>query len=375
MTSSAGPAEAPVSAGASRLSPPPRAVALAWAALATAIVLIVWAGVLGGALAYSAAGALSVPGLAIGLTGAALGAGIAWYAARGLRLGLSARRRDAGGGDGDRLAARELAAKSRVHSFGAFSTSLALVLLLALVVLLTANDASIIDTFFNLDYMLRSALDVTSAFGLNIVIALGAMAFVLVFGLVLAVVRMIPGDGARPLRALAIAYIDVMRAIPSIIVLYLIGFGLPLAGFPLFSGLPPAWYAIIALTLTYSAYVAEIYRAGIESVHPSQTGAARSLGLSYGRTLRHVVLPQAVRTVIPPLLSAFIALQKDTALVNIIGAVDAFSQAKFFASSNFNLSSVAVVAVLFVLITIPQARLVDWLLARDATRRRTRRTR
>jgi polar amino acid transport system permease protein len=369
VTSPAAPPAASLPVAASRLSPPPRAVGLATAALTTAVLLLVWAGLLGGAVVSSVGGELSVPGLVVGVAGVGLGAGVAWYAARGLQLGFTARRLDA---DGDRLAARELASRSRAHSLGAFSTSLALVLLLALVVLLTANDASIIRTFFDIDHMASSALDITRAFGLNIVIAVGAMAFVLVFGLVLAVVRMIPGDGARALRALAIAYIDVMRAIPSIIVLYLIGFGLPLAGFPLFSGLPPAWYAIIALTVTYSAYVAEIYRAGIEAVHPSQTGAARSLGLSYGRTLRYVVLPQAVRAVIPPLLSAFIALQKDTALVSIIGAVDAFSQAKFFASSNFNLSSVAVVAALFVLITIPQARLVDWLLARGATRRRTR---
>ncbi|WP_423464081.1 amino acid ABC transporter permease [Promicromonospora sp. MS192] len=357
-------------AGTSRLSPPPRAVGLAVAALTTAVLLLVAAGVVGGAVASTEEREPTVAGLAVGVVGVGLGAGIAWYAARGLRLAHSARRQDA---DGDRLTARELAARSRAHSLGAFSTSLTLVLLLAVVVVLTANDASIVRTFFDPDHMAASALDVTRAFGLNLVIAVGAMAFVLVLGLVLAVVRMLPGDGARPLRALAIAYIDVMRAIPSIIVLYLIGFGLPLAGFPLFSGLPPAWYAIIALTLTYSAYVAEIYRAGIEAVHPSQTGAARSLGLSYGRTLRHVVLPQAVRGVVPPLLSAFIALQKDTALVSIIGAVDAFSQAKFFASSNFNLSSVAVVAALFVIITIPQARLVDWLLARDASRRGTRR--
>lgn len=370
MTSPAASREA--AGDVTRLSPPPRAVGLAASALATATLLLVWAGVLGGAVAYSTAGELSVPGAVVGLVGVGTGVAIAWYAARGLRLAFSARKRDA---DGDRLAARELASKSRAHSFGAFSTSFALVLLLALVMLLTANDASIVATFFDVDFMARSALDVASAFQLNIVIALGAMALVLVFGLVLAVVRMLPGDGAKPLRALAIAYIDVMRAIPSIIVLYLIGFGLPLAGIPLFTGLPQAWYAIVALTLTYSAYVAEIYRAGIEAVHPSQIGAARSLGLSYGRTLRHVVLPQAVRAVIPPLLSAFIALQKDTALVSIIGAVDAFSQAKFFASSNFNLSSVAVVAALFVLITIPQARLVDWLLARGATRRHARRTR
>ncbi len=366
MTAALTPREAFATADASRLSPPPRAIGFAAGALTLAAVLVLWAGVLGGAIASSSSQGVSTPGLLVGGGGVAFGLGIAWYAARGLRLAYAAQTQDAAG---DRLGARALAARSRVHSFGAVSTSLALALMLVSVMVLTANDASIINTFFNLDYMVRSAADITRAFGLNIFIAVVSMAFVLVFGLLLAVMRMIPGDGARPLRALAIAYIDVMRAIPSIIVLYLIGFGLPLAGFPFFSGLPQAWYAIIALTLTYSAYVAEIYRAGIEAVHPSQVGAARSLGLSFGRTLRYVVLPQAVRAVVPPLLSAFIALQKDTALVSIIGAVDAFSQAKFFASSNFNLSSVAVVAGLFVLITIPQARLVDWLLARGNSRR------
>ena len=126
----------------------------------------------------------------------------------------------------------------------------------------------------------------------------------------------------------------------------------------------------MALTLTYGAYVSEVYRAGIESVHGSQTAASRSLGLSHAQTLRFVVVPQAVRRIVPPLLNDFISLQKDTALVNVIGAVDAFNQAKIVASNHFNLSSVTTVAVLFVLITIPQARLVDRLMARD--QRRTR---
>lgn len=366
---SASTVEAPATTGASRLSPPPRARALAIVALVVPLVLLVAAGLLGNVAATPIAGELSVTGLMFGLAAVLVAAAIAWYAARGLQWALAAGRRDAAG---DRLEARALAARSRRHSFGALSTSFALLLVLAIGVLLTANEAKIIRTFFNVEFMVRSASDITRAFGLNIFIAVVSMVFVLAFGLVLAVVRMIPGDGAKPLRALAIGYIDVMRAIPSIIVLYLIGFGLPLADIPFFAGLPQSWYAIIALTLTYSAYVAEIYRAGIEAVHPSQVGASRSLGMSYGLTLRHVVLPQAVRAVIPPLLSAFIALQKDTALVSIIGAVDAFSQAKFFASSNFNLSSVAVVAALFVLVTIPQARLVDWLLARGAARRARR---
>lgn len=353
-------------ADTSRLSPPPPATGLAGLSAAVAAVVFVLTALLGGSIARAGEGGPWSPGLLVGALGILSAAGVTWYAVRGLLLARAAQRTDT---DGDRLGARALAARSRAHSFGALSGSFALLLVLGLLVLLTANDSSVITTFFNVEYMALSAADIAGAFTLNVVIAVSAMALVLVFGLVLAVLRMLPGDGARPLRSLAIAYIDVARAIPSIIMIYLIGFGLPLSGFAAFSGLPPAWYAIIALTLTYSAYVAEIYRAGIEAVHPSQSGAARALGLSYGRTLRFVVLPQAVRAVVPPLLSAFIALQKDTALVNIIGAVDAFNQAKFFASSNFNLSSVSVVAVLFVLITIPQARLVDWLLARTASRR------
>ncbi|WP_227000889.1 amino acid ABC transporter permease [Protaetiibacter intestinalis] len=363
--------EAPAVAGASRLSPPPPSRAIAVVALVVPLALLLWAGMLGTVASHPAEDEFSATGLAFGVLASLVAVGIAGYAARGLRFALAAGRQDAAG---ERLEARALASRSRAHSFGALSSSLALALVLAIVMVLTANQAKIITTFFNVDFMVKSAENIVRAFGLNIFIAVISMVFVLAFGLVLAVVRMVPGDGARPLRALAIAYIDGFRAIPSIIVLYLIGFGLPLAGLPFFAGLPQAWYAIIALTLTYSAYVAEIYRAGIEAVHLSQVGASRSLGMSYGLTLRHVVLPQAVRAVIPPLLSAFIALQKDTALVSIIGAVDAFSQAKFFASSNFNLSSVAVVAALFVLITIPQARLVDWLLARGAARR-ARRTR
>jgi polar amino acid transport system permease protein len=153
-------------------------------------------------------------------------------------------------------------------------------------------------------------------------------------------------------------------------VIYLIGFGLPLAHVPVLSQLSPMWAAVLALTLTYGAYVAEVYRAGIDSVHWSQVSAARSLGLSYGKTMRFVVVPQAIRRVIPPLLNDFIGLQKDTALVTVIGTVDAFTQAKIYASNYFNLSSVTVVAVIFVLVTIPQTRLVDRLIERDRRRQR-----
>ena len=146
--------------------------------------------------------------------------------------------------------------------------------------------------------------------------------------------------------------------------LYLVAFGIPIAEIPVLSDLPTAWLIIIGLTVTTSAYVAEVFRAGIESVHWSQTSASKSLGFNTLQTWFYVVVPQAFRRVVPPLLSYFIGLQKDTALVNIIGAIDAFGQAKIYASNDFNLSSVTTVAILFIVITIPQARFVDYLLAR-----------
>lgn len=234
----------------------------------------------------------------------------------------------------------------------------------ALLVLLVSNDASVQRTFLRWDIIGSTFLTVTKAFGMNIFIAVMAEIFVLIFGLALAVARMLPGRAGAPIRWLAITYIDVMRAVPAIIVIYLIGFGLPLAGIPILKDLTPTWFAIIALTLTFSAYTAETYRAGIDSVHASQFSAARSLGFSFGQTMRLVVLPQAVRTVIPPLLTMFIGLQKDTALVNIIGAMDAFNQAKYVSATQYNLSAVTIVAFLFVIVTIPQTRLVDWWLDR-----------
>jgi len=184
------------------------------------------------------------------------------------------------------------------------------------------------------------------------------------------VARLIPGKTAAPIRAIATLYTDIFRGMPAIITIYLIGFGLPLSGLPILKDLSVETYAIIALTLTFGAYVAEVYRAGIESIHWSQVAAARSLGLTYMQTMRYVIVPQAVRRIVPPLLNDFIGLQKDTALVNVIGSIDAFNQAKILSSNYFNLSPVTVVAFLFVVITIPQARFVDRILERE--QRRTR---
>lgn len=354
---------------APRLSPPPKSRVLSTTAVVFAAALMLLMAALGGsAMNGSAAGTTTnVIGWLISTVGVVAAGVVLWIAVRALRHSVRAARETS---TGRLLEARGSAAASVHDSLVTFGIGLAVLIVLTAAVAITVNDGVIQKTFLRWDLIAESAKDVTAAFGLNIMIAVIAEVFILIFGLVLAVARMIPGSAGRPIRAIAIAYIDGMRAIPAIIIIYLIGFGLPLLKLPFLSDLPPEWFAIIALTLTYSAYVAENYRAGIESIHPSQWSATRSLGFSYAQTLRYVILPQAIRGVIPPLLSAFIALQKDTSLVNIIGTLDSFNQAKFYAATSYNLSSVTLVAVLFIIITIPQARFVDWLLARGGSNRR-----
>jgi len=223
-------------------------------------------------------------------------------------------------------------------------------------------------TFFDWDEFKRTMPAIARAFLLNVKIFCIAEVLILVFALLLAVIRSLPGPVFFPLRALAIAYADFFRGIPTILVIALLGYGtaaLQLDWVPT----SVVFWGIVALVLVYTAYVSEVYRAGIESVHPSQEAAARSLGLTRLQTMRHVVLPQAVRRVIPPLLNDFIGLQKDTALVGTLGAIEAFNQASIDTNATFNYTSFLCAAVLFVAITIPLARFTDWLAARDRRRR------
>lgn len=264
--------------------------------------------------------------------------------------------------------ARHVSANGREHAHTAMGYAVAVLIVAGLLWFVTTNDGAVSRTFLRWEFLQSSFSNVTKAFLVNVEVALGAQVLVLVFGLFLAVMRLVPGRAGRPLRWMAIVYVDTFRAIPSIIVLYLVGFGLKLAQVPVVKDVPTIWLAIIALTLTYSSYVAEVYRAGIESMHPSQWAAARSLGLSYGMTLRTVIVPQAVRRIIPPLLNDFIGLQKDTALIGVMGVTDAFTQARISASNAFNLTPVIVVALLFVIITIPQARFVDRLILKEQRR-------
>ncbi len=241
----------------------------------------------------------------------------------------------------------------------------------AVVVVLAVSNApgwpEVRRQFFNGEVLRESLGVIPEAFLLNVRIFLIAEALILVLALVIALVRSLPGPVFFPLRALAVAYADFFRGVPTILVIYLLGFGAPALEI---SGVPrdALFWGVVALVLVYSAYVSEVYRAGIDSVHPSQEAAARSLGLTRGQALRFVVLPQAVRRVVPPLLNDFIGLQKDTALVALLGPIEAFRQSQIEVASSFNYTPYIVTALLFVLLTVPLARLTDWLVARDRRR-------
>jgi len=223
-------------------------------------------------------------------------------------------------------------------------------------------------TFFSWSSLKDAFPDLLRGFWLDVKIFCVAEVFILAFALVIAVLRSLPGPVFFPIRALAIVYTDFFRGIPTILLIVILGFGVPALGL---SGVPTSAlvWATMALIIIYSAYVAEVYRAGIESVHPSQDAAARSLGLSRAQSLRYVVIPQAVRRVVPPLLNDFIGLQKDTALVALIGPVEAFRQAQIDTSATFNFTPYVAAALIFVAFTIPLARLTDWLNERSRRRR------
>ncbi len=290
-----------------------------------------------------------------------------WPAGNGVRRSVQARTHRAGESVIEARIAGDEARQwaSYTFGFGAAATVLA-----AAFWFLSLANGAVRTPFFRFSLMSHYFGEVLNKFGTNVALFLVAEVVVLVWGLLVAMARLAPGRAGRPVRALAVFYIDLFRGIPAVVVLTLIAFGLRRSKVPGLSTIPFFWYGVISLSLTYGAYVAEVYRSGIDSIHPSQTAAARSLGLSYGRTLQHVVVPQAVRRIIPPLLNDFIGLQKDTALVSFVGITDALNQARIINSVEFNLSAITLVAVFFYVITVPQARFVDYLIRRDQARMR-----
>ena len=222
-------------------------------------------------------------------------------------------------------------------------------------------------SFFNPKYIGTSWPRQVAAVAVNVQLFLIAEACIVPFGLLIAVLRSLPGPVFAPVRAMAVVYTDIFRGVPSVLIIFLLGFGMPGLGVDWLVGDPFLW-GVVALVLVYSAYVSEVYRAGIESVHPSQTAAARSLGLTYLQAMRYVVIPQAVRRVIPPLLNDFIGLQKDTAFVSLIGVTEVFRQAQVDESASFNFTPYLVTAALFLILTVPLIHITDWLVARDRRR-------
>jgi len=223
------------------------------------------------------------------------------------------------------------------------------------------------DTFFDFDEARAVAPDIIRAFWMNIKLFTVAEVAILVLALGVAVIRVIPVAGLAPLKLVAVVYTDVARGTPTLLVVFLVGFGVPalrLQGVPI----DLFWLGVIALTFSYGGYVAEVLRAGIASIHPSQWASGRSLGLSYGQTFRHVVLPQAVRRVMPPLINDFVSLQKDTALVALIGLVEALRTAQINSSRDFDYTPYVVAALGFIALTVPLARATDHLALRAVRR-------
>ena len=261
----------------------------------------------------------------------------------------------------------------------AISTVSTIVVIAALVAvfLLAPGSAEVRHTFFNPTDMWQSFIgnpkkgyySVGEAIWLNIRMFLAAEVLILVFSLVIALIRQSTSPVLFPLRVIGVVYVDLFRGVPLLLVILAIGFGVPALGLPVISHQPLPVYGVAALVLSYSAYVSEVYRAGLNSVHRSQVSAARSLGLSQWTAMRYVILPQAVRNIIPPLLNDFISLQKDTALVGVLGAIEANNAAQIYGSTVFNYSSFTVAAILFLLLTIPLARFTDHLIDRDRRRR------
>ncbi|WP_314507819.1 amino acid ABC transporter permease [uncultured Microbacterium sp.] len=243
----------------------------------------------------------------------------------------------------------------------AVASTIAFAIIVWVTVIATPGWAAVQQAFFNPTIALESLPRVWEGFLVNLQVLALSLVTVSIVALLIAVLRTLPGPVFLPLRAIAAAYTDIFRGLPFIIVLYVVGFGIPTLTN---TRIPLILLGTLAVTLTYSAYVAEVIRAGIEAVHPSQRLAARALGLGYTQTLRRVVLPQALRKITPPLMNDFVAMQKDVGLISILGIADAVLAAKIEASQTYNFTPYLVAGLLFVLLAIPTIRLTDWYSAR-----------
>ena len=259
-------------------------------------------------------------------------------------------------------------ARKRKSTLVAFISTIAFAVIAWLSLVSSPGWPRVEQSFFNFETAVSALPSVLDGLLLNLRVLFFSVIGVLVFGLTLALLRTLRSPIFTPIRLLARGYVDLFRGLPLIIVLYLVGFGIPGLRLEFLGRIPVEVLGTLALTLTYSAYVAEVFRAGIEAVHPSQRLAARSLGLSYSQTMRLVVLPQAFRKVAPPLMNDFVSLQKDVGLISVLGAVDAVRAAQIEVAQFTNFTPYVVSGLLFVLLAIPTVRAADYVTNRLAKR-------
>ncbi len=232
----------------------------------------------------------------------------------------------------------------------------------------SAQWPAVQNQFFSWEAIKESFPDVLTGFWLNMKVWVVAEFFILIVSLVLALMRSFTGPVAAPFRFFAVAYIDLLRGVPALLLILLLGFGVPALQLP---GLPSGalFWGSVALIAGYSAYTAEVYRAGMEAVHDGQRAAARALGLSQWQTMRYAIVPQAIRNVMPALLNGAVSLQKDVALLSILGVREAVREAQIYTARTFNYSSFIAAALLFLIASVPLARFTDWYARRDQERR------
>jgi polar amino acid transport system permease protein len=272
----------------------------------------------------------------------------------------------------DRATMLRYAARSRLWAHYSFGLGLALLIVAFLATALVFNNFAVAEGYFNIPIFLQGFPQIAKAFVRNIWLSVVAEITAVIWGLVLAVARSIPGRAAAPVRIMAVVYIDVFRGLPGLLTILIIGFGLPQTGLPIVSSIDLFTSGALALTVVYGAYLAETFRSGIESIHWSQMAAGQAIGLTYFQVMRFIILPQAIRRVLPPLLGWYISLLKDTSLLSVLGLLEGVNTARILVTAQSNLTALTGVSLCFLVVTIPLARLTDYLIRREAMKLRGR---
>ena len=262
------------------------------------------------------------------------------------------------------------AMRSRLWAQYSFGALFALLIIAFVGSAFVANNYAVTDGYFNMEVLAAGFPQIGKAFITNVWVSVVAEITSLIWGLTLAVARSLPGRAAAPIRFMAICYIDLFRGLPGLLTILIIGFGLPQTGLPFVSNISLFASGTLALTIVYGAYLAETFRAGIEAVHWSQVAAGKAIGLTHLQVMRFVVLPQALRNAIPPLLNWYISLLKDTSLLSVLGLLEGVNTARILVTAQSNLTALTGVSLCFLAVTVPLARLTDYLIKRNAAKLR-----